>query len=457
MDNHSPYFCILCTKGFADQVYVHLKYELVHFAIIFIEDPYDFVENAPGNTSIQTVDNDEELNTVLYNIRNDGFLSSKPTRFMHRDYTYAFFMRRIEYNTQKIWLVAENRIHKLIPKKYAYQYSYHTHDHEYKKYPVYSVGVNDSESNRILIRLNNIGYGDSLVTMPLLQKFCQEKKTRDFMIEIQHYYKASLELSEVFLCDCINTSCSFVDNLTPIDTLPKSNGYYKQVYDFDNCVIHSAFTQLQEMANFLGCKIERDLLHHVYVNDNYTPERCIKQIKALRNNYRYLIGVQFYTEHDLICSYKRNWDRGHIDQFIRICKKNEIGVVNLAPYSGDILPYSGDFSELSIKEIIGLYRYLDATVGIDSCCGHIAGVLRIPNLTLWGKILQDKSQMTLSMNYSIISETGDIDDIPPMFVYEQLIEVLNGKRTLVSHIQDHYAFDNNQNMIIYSSKYHGGV
>ena len=84
-------------------------------------------------------------------------------------------------------------------------------------------------------------------------------------------------------------------------------------------------------------------------------------------------------------------------------------------------------------------------VGIDSCFGHIAAVLHIPSLTIWGKPLKDKSQRPLCGNYSLVSKRGDIDSIKASDVIQRSIKILTGELAVsptirpVNTVDDYYA------------------
>ena len=79
---------------------------------------------------------------------------------------------------------------------------------------------------------------------------------------------------------------------------------------------------------------------------------------------------------------------------------------------------------------------------MDSFGGHMAAALRVPNVTIWGKPLKDKSQRPICMNYSIVSKDGNIDSLQTDVVFDRMLKILSGLITLSGKIRPNNAVDN---------------
>ena len=362
--------------------------------------------------------------------------------------TYGFLVRTCTRLNDHIFIAAELTIDHLIPKSYVYKYSYHTKENEQRKFPVYGSPPTDPQSKSILIVEKSCGYGDALTTLPLLQKFTDIYIQRGMRVEILHYYRQSYELSSVFLGRCQNQMCDYIDNRKSLMQLyveEKQHPFvYNQIYNFDGYVVKSAATKLYEIAKLLNYPNPENVLEDVYV-EQASPNEALSKLIAFSKKFRYVIGVQFQTAHDEICFCKRSWSSHRIAEFLSLCRENGIGVVNLAPCQGVNWNNELDFSTLPIPQLFGIVQKLDLMVGIDSCFEHIAAVLHIPSLTIWGKPLKDKSQRPLCGNYSLVSKRGDIDSIKASDVIQRSIKILTGELAVsptirpVNTVDDYYA------------------
>lgn len=93
-------------------------------------------------------------------------------------------------------------------------------------------------------------------------------------------------------------------------------------------------------------------------------------------------------------------------------------------------------SRLKIPEIIGVMNDIDLFVGIDSCCGHIAAMMGIPNVTIWGMnsplkqyykadSYNEISFRCLRNNFSICQTENDISKIKTETVFSITLSIIN--------------------------------
>ncbi len=424
----------LCSNETVDAVYAHFKAQIVHFSIVQLDNEKTFFLNkiidivpAFGIFNIQDINSPIEINEV--NILCDTA-------------THALIVRRCSSLNSNVFIAAELLIDRLISESYVYKYSYHTMENEFRKFPVYGNSLINPNSNAILVIEKSNGYGDALVTMPLLQKFTNNFIERGIQVVILHYYQQSYELSYVFLDRCQNQMCDYMDNRKLLSEIyQEKQDRYQQIYNFDGYIVKSAATKLYEVAALLNFTELDTLLDDISINTQLTPSKDLTLLETYRKGYRYVIGVQFKTDHDDICFCKRSWSNERIREFISLCNENGIGCVNLSPCNGIEWHNNLDYGHLPVNQLFGIVQRLDLIVAIDSFCGHIAAAMRIPNITIWGKPLKDKSQRPTCMNYSIVSKDGNIDSLQADYVFEQMMKILSVKITVSSKIRPVNAVD----------------
>ncbi|MCK6259475.1 hypothetical protein LCY76_23160 [Fictibacillus sp. KIGAM418] len=155
------------------------------------------------------------------------------------------------------------------------------------------------------------------------------------------------------------------------------------------------------------------------------PEAIQLKVEKLKQHSKPLIGIQFHTQDPQRC-----WDQKNISDFIKECEQKSLIVINLTPQKG--LPQSVvDLSSLSVSQLFALIKQLDILVGIDSVCGHIAGVVGTPSLTIWGggTPLASGSNPYVSYrpasnNYSVYTDSGDAKDIPSTLIFHRMMQIL---------------------------------
>ena len=315
----------------------------------------------------------------------------------------------------------------------------------FKTYLYAHIKQNKTQATTTLL-IENDGYGDCILVMVLIRAGLDSKKLDKTSLTIYHMYPSSYHLSELFLSDCHNEMYPLTDELSFL----KSTNQYEMlekiksssIIRISNNLIRSAYTKVKELASVLGINYNNSLLDFQIP---FLPlsNDIIEKIRDLHKTKDYLIGVQFYTSHDNIAYISRTYSHELAQIFIDICRQNNIGVINLSEYAGHTLHTDLDLNQLTINELFSAIHEMDMVVGIDSCCGHIAGALKKKNLILLGRIINNSSQRPYSMNYTIVSEKGDVNTIPPEEIYKMMMTILTDRISLDPHVKDvyDYSFD----------------
>ncbi|SDN48473.1 Glycosyltransferase family 9 (heptosyltransferase) [Fictibacillus solisalsi] len=155
------------------------------------------------------------------------------------------------------------------------------------------------------------------------------------------------------------------------------------------------------------------------------PEEIQFKIDAIKRHSKSVIGIQFHTKDSQRC-----WNPENISDFVVKCEQNSLTLVNLTPQKD--LPQSVmDLSSLPLPQLFSLIKQLDIVVGIDSVCGHIAGVVGTPSLTIWGGgtplssgVNPYVSYRPVSGNYSVYTESGYAKEIPSTLIFKRMMQIL---------------------------------
>lgn len=152
--------------------------------------------------------------------------------------------------------------------------------------------------------------------------------------------------------------------------------------------------------------------------------------KVLDSKLGKKIGLQFFTKDN-----KRNWDENNVRNFIKLCQERDYKVFILTP-SPLTFGNTVDVSYLQLTELFSVINQLDIVVSIDSVCGHIAGKLKIPNITIWGRNYPTLTNplkgndgfvsfRPLSMNYSIVPLSTKTVDVSANLVFNRVEKITN--------------------------------
>lgn len=120
-------------------------------------------------------------------------------------------------------------------------------------------------------------------------------------------------------------------------------------------------------------------------------------------------------------------------EFLYLCRKNQVGVINLEPCDSYKEQYDLDVSAMELPQIFPLMTELDLLVGIDSCFGHAAALLDVPSVTAFvttDELYQymEKYFMPISRNYSLFPV--DYITIKGEKLFQVVWDILTGRRQL---------------------------
>ena len=305
------------------------------------------------------------------------------------------------------------------------------------------------------------GYGDSFICLPLLKQYSKDHSPICFF----HLRKPSYEMYTHYFPDCRHILVNWKLK-TPI--LAKFFIYnLKKLYPgsdiidliFPNVTIEKNIhvfykvAEILRISNIKKCRIP-------FRQSVPAIDRCCDQWIVGMENKR-MIGFQFYSQTDSSITRKfnintKNWPIESVKRFVSLCNKNQITVVILAPYPHEKIENVIDLSSLKLPDIHYIMGKLKLFVGIDSVCGHIAGLTGIPNITLWGgnyphRIYTshcpfDISYRVILQNYSIASKSFTIRNIKPELVLKRVIDILNGKIYIKQDIINYSDIQNNYNV-----------
>ena len=420
--NHLQVFFV--SEKCFDSFYQSLKHQYIHFAIVLLDN---------GNYPVP-------LEIPVTYISDLSCEHSGDTDIKYR---YVFLTLKLKLLNLPGILKAEKTIHSYIPEQFEYAFSLHTNEYEYRKFPIYMPRVTSKALvKKKLIITNSKGYGNSILDMPVLQKFCSISREQGYELTIWHSYKESLNLSNLFLSIAHNMLNPYIDS-HPIEPLLHTDlSEYSEILNMDSLIIRSSYSKFNDVCRFFHIENSSALLDDLQIVYDYPlSQEVISNIKSVKQKYFACIGVHFQTYDDALCATKRSWSWCNVESFLKLCHQNDIGVINLAPYAGDPLPWDLDLGTLTLQKIFQVNTLLDAYVGIDSSCAHIAGVMKKPNLVILSKPIDHVTQRPLSFNHTLISQEGDLDKIEPEKLLQNLCMLLQHELPLSSYTKNAYDYN----------------
>ncbi|MGA5691448.1 glycosyltransferase family 9 protein [Cytobacillus pseudoceanisediminis] len=383
----------------------------------------DFTDNQIKCTYIQ----DEQELTLLENyLKNDNAAAMQSVDVLEQSCIGYLF--ELGSNDSKEESMFTNSLMHLVPKKYPLIGAYLSFKGVY--YPVYS----DRKVNKPLIQWKKPiavvtdwdGYGDAVMIHQQIQAFIDDKLKEGIEVHIITYEKL------VPLYKKLLKNCKVYQAIQPGLYSPEhilKSGIYSHVHrtsarnpsELQHCI--------ELCANALGYKKVTSFRKTDPNQIDKLPEEINELLVKTKQTSDFMIGFQYSTQDP-----QRSWSKEHAERFVSMCCEAGIAVFNLAPVS-EPLKGAIDVSSLSITELFPFISKLDIVVGIDSVCGHIAGVVGTPSITIWGKNfphITDPSNeqggklfsfRVLSNNYSFISEDANAENIPPSIVFNRMLEI----------------------------------
>lgn len=385
---------------------------------------------------------DQELNALCTTNSGSNLITTREAERLNAQYCVlvSFLSTR-----EDIPYVLEAMIATL-PKFFVISDSFFSENQPYLIYTDQREKVTIQKNSKPIALIAAGGYGDAIMSFRLIQAFINEHQEQGEQTVVLTWDLKMYKVLQFFLKDCTVIYFDITNRMAEkrfIECIFFSTRY-KKCYQLADANF-SYMTQVDEAFHFTD--LIQKALNLQSTDQNMLldssilptlPSDIISWLKERKQANKLLIGVQFKTD-----SIERSWPLHYAEEFIMLCQHQGYEVINLAPLDLKQQGYY-DVSHLEVVELFSVINELDAVVGIDSCCGHIAGVLGKPNLTLWGNQKPDQvtlghqsrkvSFRTLSMNYSLVPQDRNIATIKPSLVVECLQDILNQRILLKKEI-----------------------
>lgn len=291
----------------------------------------------------------------------------------------------------------------------------------------------------------NGAYGDLVMMIPIIQALIRREKAYEREVEIFASKDFIYNFLKIFISDaniinlnslsCLHQSSLLYDAL-------KNSGQYCYLLNFPDIQYNEKIKNRHIFDIWMeefGLSDSKEIFSRADFN-GVKPDPSIEDfLYEVKNKYKWIVGFQYFSNTLKVNGqYTRAWPYEFAVDFVKQCHENKIGVLSLVPDERELLPDVYSVGHLPIKSLFQVIYALDAVVSIDSICGHIAGVMGTPNITINGNyvsILQNKySYRPLSMNYSLYSNSGYPSDIPADIVFSRLMSILKGEISLQKNI-----------------------
>ncbi|MGN7401979.1 hypothetical protein ACTHO0_19180 [Cytobacillus praedii] len=424
--NKGKKFLVTCPKSRAQEILDFLTQITESIIVVEVNDNElinslnkFIVINLDSNTPLERA---QECITNSTDYNKEGKLDGESVSFM------------IDSGTKSQPFMVSNLLIQYLPKTFMLTGSMLGKNKIY--YPQYSSQIKPtfftSEKKPIAIIADWFANGDSTMMFRQLQAFIdnESKKGNEVHIITKPNYGKILEF---FLKNC--KIISSLENLKAIESLLRSK-YYSKVYRLPILNTEPPLMHIYELCSkALGFE---EIFEFVPLKTEILPElpqKTIQTIEKERTKGNKIVGLQFNTS-----SEERSWTLDQAEKFVSYCNENNISVMNLTPHNF-IIKDLIDVSYLQGPQLFTFISHMDAVVGIDSFCGQIAGVLGVPNITVWGKNfpdLQDNlkggkfftSFRSISNNYSLVSRDTKAGSIPAEIVFKRLKQIFNSELIL---------------------------
>ena len=442
-------------------VAVYIPCEITEIAAIF-QKVYKHIDN-----NFFIILGDDGLNKNDFNIRNikvidkdfinlEDEIKNKETHFnLKLQKTTGILLFCILYDI-RIKILPPHLFNKMLSKKWSI---YGNYRYEGRFFFVFTNRIiPDGNANKVRFYMGQSDYGASVITYPIL--FDVIKRFNKMGKNVELLYDKKVKNYSIFFSifdKCVHVSYSC--DITML-TLPKKLEEDYREAKFIYSVINYEFINQTYISHFNHCHIVSEMLAMAgYENSEMTYDQLLSKtqlpnlllsekssniIRDIRRKHKYVIAIQLYTETDLYYTEKykalpKSWPKEEVENFLYLCQKHDIAVINLAPTYYP-LKVSYDFCDLSLGEIFGIIKQTDLVVGIDSVCTHIAGVLKVPNITLWRRYYpfdlsspnggRNMSFRAVSMNYSLVDRSINRNKITAHIVIDRVISILERRITL---------------------------
>ena len=399
-----------------------------------------------------------EIDLVFEYINSKNTENNLPDNEKH--YEVAFLID-VFYNNNGV----NNNISFEFEKQIPGDYSISEHYYEYivncttsVEYFIYAKNQKNLYSDETILFPGTFGYGDAICSLPVIQYFIDNNEGK---IIFKNRRKNTHKIYETFLsnCKCYYIECpkKLMDVIANIeDKIINNKNCYKKIISVTQkfaTYFPSGQHILQHWNRALNGDDNFEIVEEVL--DNYELNKSLSMndnilelLKNLKNKYDYIIACQFYTDTHIL----RCWDEKSIISFVNMCNENNIAVISLSKCPFEINDIF-DLSDYLIPELFYVINNCDLHVGIDSCFGHIAGVLNKKNLTIWcqhNPMTLYSGELAVSYrpirnNFSIYDKNDDAKNLTPEIVFKIAKDILDNKIILKNKFITYKDSENNLN------------
>ena len=279
-----------------------------------------------------------------------------------------------------------------------------------------------SSSKEALILLP-CGIGDLISMAHILKAFVDQRTQSGIHVDIYYASESSYVIGPLFFQEAGNKKIShkFSPNAAWTE--------YDNVYNLGS-IDYLASSRNYEISMLLNGRFITDV-DALRTLLPLLPKRVARKLEKLRRRYRYIIGVQFRTEHNHPIT--RNYHAPSARHFVQECRRLGIAVVNLAPCPRNRLRPQMDCGQIAIKFLPSIIGKLDMVVGIDSCCVHIAAMTGTPCIVLHNR-LYSYTINVIRLCYNIVSKSGDLQDVPYRVIIERVQQIIKRELSLPTEV-----------------------
>lgn len=281
--------------------------------------------------------------------------------------------------------------------------SYNVHSHVYYegRYLFILMPETIYKGSRIGIHIGDNGCTASIIAIPVLKHMVNQYKDLQYAVELRYAPQCDFY-------DLYSLLIDGADHCMEERDLKKRSLCHMLQYDRETAagykrIFHYGFVQSWYQSPYKSCHVFREVLamsgmedtedaYEKLIREYRLPNallsnRIMKEIDTLRRNSKGLIAIQFSCFTDFEHAYDadhliRRWPLHFIQILVNQCKAYGYQVLNLTPLTGKLTDVL-DYSYLNMGELAGIIRQVDIVVGIDHFCCQLAGILNIPNISVY--------------------------------------------------------------------------
>lgn len=424
---------------------------------LFILLELDNIKALHGQSDLHVINIKENSNEVSINSIVDDVFSgrnclehSADINSYNNGLVHAVMFEICDTNKEKIRQIGFENMLRNLPKEFylcsTYWYDQCLCYFKFSNIKRYKPFKKEKKPIAVLI-CEGIGSGDFCMMYSYINEFIKREKKAGKEIHIITVKNSGLyNLLNIYTKECkiLGSQYNYIHPRF-YETILKS-GTYSECY----CISMIPFRfpkKLYHIADIWSMELDIDKDFDFFkfadashlTSDDLLSETGKAFIGEVLQMKRPIIGLQLHT--DSYGNEAKNWSYGNIREFAVLCKNKGFTLLNLTPHHyGDINGLI-EASFLKKHELFHLISKLNAVIGVDSCCGHMAALLGVANITVWGRQFPDivnphdsypilRSFRTMRLNYSITSKSLNAADIRPEILFKCLNDILTGEIVL---------------------------